>query len=258
MPASLPGAGRPGSLLRHGAPPLVIAHRGASADAPENTLAAFRAAWSQGVSWLETDVQPTADLVPVLFHDDTLERTTDGSGALRKTALHDLANLDAGSWFDAAFAAERIPTLHALLTALPLSAGVLLEIKGPHTAAELIAELAVVRATGTDRRVWMHSFKEEAIRELADALPGGWVGLLREDRLDDDPVAVCRQLGVASYHPDHRLLDKPDVVEDLHRAGVSVVVYTADEESDWARLDDLGVDGIITNRPAQLLAWQRR
>lgn len=221
-------------------------------------MAAFRSAWSQGVQWLETDVQPTADLVPVLFHDDELDRTTDGTGSLRGAGLVRLSALDAGRWFSPEFARERIPTLHRFLSELPPDCRVLLEIKGPHTAAELIAELAVVRATRTAARVWLHSFEVEVLRELRQAIPGGFLGLLREGELDDDPVAACRALGASSYHPDVRLLlDRPGIVAELHEAGISVLVWTADDPADWARLTELGVDGIITNRPVELVHWQR-
>jgi len=245
------------TLLRHGAPPLVIGHRGASADAPENTLAAFRRCWADGVHWVETDVQPTRDLVPVLFHDDELDRTTDGAGRLRDTDIVQLSARDAGGWFAPEFAGERVPTLHEMLAQLPPEGRVILEIKGAHTPAELITELAVVRSTGTSGQVWPISFEVEVLRELHTAIPSGWFGVNREEP-DDDPVAICRELSAASYHPDHRIvLDRPDLVADLHAAGISVVVWTADDPSAWAALTSIGVDGIITNRPGALRAWQR-
>ena len=207
--------------------------------------------------WVEADVQPSSDLVPVLFHDDTLGRTTDGDGLLREQRLVELAALDAGGWRGAEHAGERIPTLHEFLSAMPTAGRVLLEIKGPHSPAELIAELAVIRATATAARVWLHSFEVEVLRELAEALPGGWLGLLRDEKLDDDPVAACRQLAASSYHPEYKLLlDRPEVVAPLHAAGLSVIVYTADDPDDWQRITEIGVDGIITNRPVELLAWQ--
>jgi glycerophosphoryl diester phosphodiesterase len=258
MPAYLEPPQRPGSLLRNGALPLVIGHRGASADAPENTLAAFRRCWDAGVNWVETDVQPTGDLVPVLFHDDDLDRTTDGTGPLRSTGIVELSALDAGGWFDPSFAGEPVPTLHATLSALPPEGRVMLEIKGPHAPADLIAELAVIRATGSSGRVWPISFEIEVLRELRTAIPTGWFGVNREEP-DDDPVAVCRELSAASYHPDHRIvLDRPGIVQTLHAAGISVVVWTADDPDSWSALPAAGVDGIITNTPAALRQWQRR
>ena len=242
--------------MRDGSPPLVIGHRGASGSAPENTLEAFAACWSAGVHWVETDVQPSADLVPVLFHDDALERTSSGTGALRSKTLVELAALDAGSWFGGPPA--RIPTLHGLLTALPMDGRVLLEIKGPHSPAALITELAVIRATGRTAHVWLQSFETEVLAELGEAIPGGWRGLLR-DAVDPDPVGLCRELGVSSYNLDWAsLLANPGIIGPLHAAGVSVITYTANQPEHWAELTALRVDGIITDQPAELLAWQRR
>ena len=95
--------------------PAVVAHRGASAAAPENTLAAMRRAAEMGARWAECDVRLSADGVPVVIHDGTLDRTTDGRGALAAHTAAELARLDAGSWRDAAFAGEPVPTLAALL-----------------------------------------------------------------------------------------------------------------------------------------------
>ncbi|MEO5832663.1 MAG: glycerophosphodiester phosphodiesterase family protein [Nakamurella sp.] len=243
--------------------PLVIGHRGASDLAPENTLAAFDAAWSAGVQWIETDVQPTADLVPVLFHDDSLDRISSVIGKLRASRLTEVASLDAGSWFSRLrgavdFSALRIPTMHEFLSALPPTGRVLLEIKGPHTDDELVIELAVIRATRTMDRVWLQSFELEVLSQLDVYIPNCWRGLLRDD-VDPDPVALCREHALSSYHPERTaLLARPEIVGQLHEAGISVVTFTANDEDDWDRLTALGVDGIITDRPAALLEWQQQ
>lgn len=266
MNAALSGSALAQTLRHQGRAPLAIGHRGASDLAPENTLAAFRAAWADDVQWVETDVQPTSDLVPVLFHDESLERISAVLGQIRGRRLTELAALDAGSWFSRMrglmadtgpdYSALRIPTLHEFLCELPATAAVLLEIKGPHTPDELAIELAVIRATRTRDRVWLHSFEVDVLAHLHAADPGGWLGLLRDD-IDADPVQVCRELGVSSYHPEYTaLLAAPHVVAALHDAGISVVAFTANAESDWAALTELGVDGIITDRPAALRSWQ--
>src|SRR3984957_14426501 len=94
---------------------LLIAHRGASGHAPENTLAAFRKAIAQGVAFIETDLQLTKDARLVAIHDETVNRTTTGHGAVHDLSLYDLRKLDAGSWFGSEFAGERIPTLEEIL-----------------------------------------------------------------------------------------------------------------------------------------------
>lgn len=249
--ALLPGAGTR---------PLVAGHRGASAAAPENTMAAFRLSWEAGVRWLETDVQPSSDGVPVLIHDDLVDRTTDGRGAVRETRALDLAVLDAGGWFGADFAGERIPELSALLTAMPDDHRVLLEIKGPHTENEVLAVLTACRASGADDRVLVQSFERDALAAVQRISPGRPVGLLTE-AWDDDPVAASRALNAITYNPHHALLlGRPDPAAEvaaLHAAGIAVSVWTADDEADWRALTDVGVDAIMTNRPVELLAWQQ-
>jgi glycerophosphoryl diester phosphodiesterase len=105
--------------------------------------------------------------------------------------------------------------------------------------------------------VLVESFEVEALRHVHELDPERPVGLLVHV-LHDDPVAVCAELGAVAYNPDHRLLrERPEVVQELHAAGVAVVAYTADDPRDWAFLTDLGVDGIVTNTPGELLAWQQ-
>lgn len=244
----------PGATAR----PVVAAHRGASADAPENTMTAFRAAWQGGATWLETDVQPTLDNVPVLIHDDDVDRTTDGTGAVRDTRALDLARLDAGSWFAPEFAGEPIPELAQLLAELPPEQRIFLEIKGPHTAEQVLAILQVCRASTVDDRVLLQSFQRDALAAVREIAPDRAVGLLTES-WDDDPIAASRALGAISYNPHHRLLrQQPDpagAVTALQQAGIAVSVWTADDESDWEFLTEIGVDAIMTNKPAALADW---
>lgn len=243
-------------LHRPGLPPLVIAHRGASAHAPENTVPAFRLAFDAGVDWIETDVQPTSDDVPVLLHDDTLDRTTSGTGPVREITASDLGRLDAGSWFGAADAGTTVPQLAHLLDLLTPQRAVLLELKGAHTREQVVGELEVVRATPWDHRVLVQSFEVEALRHVRSIQPDRPVGLLVE-QLHPDPVAICAELGAVTYNPWFpTVLAAPGIVAELHAAGIAVIVWTADDPAVWAELTAIGVDGIITNTPAELLAWQ--
>jgi glycerophosphoryl diester phosphodiesterase len=240
--------------------PTVIAHRGASGQAPENTMPAFEAAWAAGCGWIEADVQPTLDNVPVLLHDSDLRRTTNGQGQVRDWSAKDIRALDAGAWFDRGGSAQQrrtpVPLLAELTRELGPERSLLLEIKGEHTRDQVQAEIAVLRSSGRDDRVFLQSFEEPALRHVRSLDPGRPVGLLVDD-LHDDPVAVCRSLGAAAYNPRHTLLrDRPELVETLHAAGILVLVWTADHPQDWAFLTDVGVDGIITNVPGDLLDWQ--
>ncbi len=224
-------------------------------------MPAFHAAWECGTPWIEADVQPTLDNVPVLLHDDHLDRTTNGNGPIRSLSAEEVGSLDAGSWFttpDAkAHGATPVPRLADVMSTLDPQRSLLLEIKGEHTRDQVLAEMEVVRASGWDDRVLFESFEVDALEHVRSIEPGRPVGLLVEE-LHEDPVAACAALGAVTYNPRHTLLrDRPELVDTLHAADIAVFVWTADDPADWEFLTDLGVDGIITNTPGELLAWQR-
>ncbi len=248
------------SLLRGDAPPLVIGHRGAAAVAPENTMPSFEAAWAAGAGWIEADVQPTSDLVPVMLHDDDLDRTTDGSGPIREETAFNVNTLDAGSWFAPEFAGTRVPELAELLAALAVGQNadrrLLLEIKGEHTSEQVLAEIEVIRASRADPLILLESFEEDALAHLRAIEPRRPFGLLVE-QLHADPAAACRELGAVAYNPwVGHVLGRPGVVAQLHAAGIAIMVWTSDDPTEWVRLTELGVDGIITNDPGALVDWQ--
>lgn len=239
-----------------GAPPTVYAHRGASSAAPENTLVSDEVARRAGAEWIENDVQPSKDGVPYVLHDDTVDRTTDGTGRIRDLTAGQLDALDAGSWFAPVYAGARLPTLAAQLEDLRTRGGrLLLEIKGPHTRDEVARIVREVRDHGMADRVLVQSFEVDALRHTRELAPELPLGLLRAT-LDTDPVATARDLGLAAYNPsDDALSARPDVVRELHTAGVAVNVWTVDQPARWKALTAAGVDGIVTNRPAELAGW---
>ncbi|MEU5921364.1 glycerophosphodiester phosphodiesterase family protein [Streptomyces sp. NPDC047141] len=239
-----------------GAPLTVIGHRGASSAAPENTLVSDEVARRGGAVWIENDVQPSKDGVPYILHDTTVDRTTDGTGPIRSLTSDRIDALDAGSWFAPAYAGTRVPTLAAQLADLRERGGkLLLEIKGRHSRAEVARIVREVRDQDMADRVFVQSFDVPSLQyahELAPELP---LGLLR-DTLDADPVAVARDLDLSAYNVgDTALATRPQVVADLHAAGVAVNVWTVDKPARWKALDALGVDGVITNRPTELSGW---
>ncbi|WP_329114102.1 glycerophosphodiester phosphodiesterase [Streptomyces sp. NBC_01353] len=243
-------------LRAPGAPVTVIAHRGASSAAPENTLVSDEVARRGGARWIENDVQPSEDGVPYILHDTTVDRTTDGTGPIRGLTAAELDALDAGSWFAPAFTGARVPTLAAQLDDLRLRGGnLVLEIKGRHSRDEVARIVKELRDHGMTDRVLVQSFDLDALRhtrELAPALP---LALLR-DKLDPDPVAVARELGLSAYNPNAvDLTAHPEAVQKLHAAGVAVMAWTVDSPARWKTLDSLGTDAIITNRPAELAGW---
>jgi glycerophosphoryl diester phosphodiesterase len=239
------------SLRRTGPDAIVVAHRGASALVPENTLPAFEAAWESGATWVEADTQPTANGVPVILHDDTLDRTTDGSGLVRALTARQVTALSVPG-----LPGAHVPELRELLGLLTPQRALLLEIKGEHSADEVRAVLDASRVTGQGDRVFAQSFEVTALEHLKVIAPAVPFGLLVEE-IDPDPVGRCRAVGAVAYNPDYReVIAHPTVVPELRDAGITVAVWTSDDPSEWELLTRAGVDAIITNTPGELLEWQ--
>ncbi|MFD7322586.1 glycerophosphodiester phosphodiesterase [Streptomyces sp. NPDC059875] len=243
-------------LRAPGSPVTVIAHRGASSAAPENTLVSDEVARRGGARWIENDVQPSEDGVPYVLHDSTVDRTTDGTGPIRGLTAAELDALDAGSWFAPSFTGARVPTLAAQLDDLRLRGGnLVLEIKGRHSRDEVARIVKEVRDHGMAGRVLVQSFDPDALRHTRALAPELPLGLLR-DTLDPDPVAVARELGLSTYNPSATALSaRPETVPKLHAAGIAVMAWTVDSPARWKSLDALGTDAIITNRPTELTGW---
>lgn len=241
---------KPGETLR------VWAHRGASSAVPENTAASDEVARRAGAEWIENDVQPSKDGVPVIMHDGTVDRTTDGTGAVNSLTAAQLAGLDAGSWFAPAFTGQRVPTLASQLEGLKTRGGnLLLEVKGSHTKVQVERIVTEVRAKGMASRVFVQSFEPQHLRWMRELAPELPLGLLRST-LDADPVAIAKDLGLSAYNPSEAAFrTRPGLAVDLHAAGVAVNVWTVDNATSWKFLEDADVDGIITNRPAELAGW---
>lgn len=231
-------------------PVLTIAHRGASAYAPENTLAALRAAVELRCDLAEVDVQRTRDGVLVLVHDTDLARTTGRRRAVSDVTYADLARLDAGSWFSPAYAGEPIPTLEQALDVLDGSGtGLLLEIKHPARhpgiAADVARTLRARRGYVAPGKCVVQSFDHAVMYDVARLVPDVPIGLLGHP-----PVHRLPALATWASHvnPRHRRATPP-YVDAVHAAGLSCLVWTVDREHDVRRALALGVDGIITNRP---------
>lgn len=242
-----------------GSTPAVVAHRGYSSVAPENTLAAVESALRSGADYVEVDVASSADGVPIILHDNTLDRTTDGTGALPSVTSDYIEGLDAGSWFSTAFTGQPVPTLLDVLALMKGRAPVLLlEVKGPETHAELEVIVGQLREQGLIEQTLLQSFDVQVLRDVRAIEPELRLGLLRSS-LDADPVATARDLGVVSYNPSWTALQtSTDVIADLHEAEIAVMPYTIDDPAQWAILRDLGVDGVITNKPGELVGWNAR
>ncbi len=235
--------------------PLWIAHRGAGKLAPENTLAAFRLGAMHGYRAFECDVKLSADGVPFLLHDATLERTTDGQGVAGERSWAELSRLDAGGWHGAHYAGEPPPTLQAVARYLQANGFVLdLEIKPtPGTEARTGAVVAaeVLRLwQGQAAPPLLSSFQPQALRAAREAAPQLPRALLL-DRLPDDPVGAAQSLQCVALITDHPLMDAA-LVGRLHAAGLRALVYTVNDAGRAGALIDWGIDGIVTDAVDQL------
>ncbi len=234
--------------------PLIIAHRGARDVAPENTLAAFRAALEAGADGIELDVTRCATGEIVVIHDDTVDRTTDGHGRVAEMPFPALRELDAGRWFGEAFAGERIPLLAEVLDAVGGILRLNIEIKGKDWRDSGIeAEIAeMIRRRNLAPLVIISSFNPWALRRMRRAAPEVRCGFLyAAPRLKCDlaPFLAPRFLGVEALHPHLALVDDTYVAR-AQRLGLRLNVWTVNAPEDIRRLAALGVDGIITDHPA--------
>ena len=231
---------------------LNFAHRGASHDAPQNTLAAFRLAREMGADGVELDVQASKDGEAVVIHDFTVDATTDGQGAVKDKTLAELKELDAGSWFDTWFAGERIPTLEEVLVGVghQLLLNIELKTKGLRNA-DLVAEVVrLIEDHNLVHRVIVSSFNPLALRRVKKLNHHIPTGLLYYFDLS---AHLLRTLLVLVANPD-ALHPAKDLVSQEYMTwakerGYRVNVWTVDEPAEMERLVALGVDGIITNRP---------
>ena len=222
----------------------VIAHRGASAYAPENTRAAFDLAMCMGASMIETDVQLTRDGELVLIHDHLVDRTSDGAGPVADHTLMELRRLDFGSWFDEASARQGVVTLPEFWSDYLPRIPVCLEIKDPLATGALLRFLAANAYSGD--RVQVTSFSWPAVVQARAVLTTA-VGFLSQT-FNEDLIERCTRSGFDQVCPPVHLLDA-GLVELAHRRGLVVRAWGIHQRSDIDRLFDTGADGATTNWP---------
>ncbi len=231
-------------------PFLVIAHRGASGTRPENTLAAFARAMELGAPMVELDVQLTGDGEVVVLHDWTLDRTTDGTGPVGGWSLADLRRLDAGRWFDAGFAGERVPTLAEVLDLVPARVNVELKAVGDDGLER--RTLAVVERAGALGRVVFSSFLPESLVRLRALSSGADVAVLSDDEPVEALVRKAERVGARALHVRNATVTAHEVAV-AHRAGLAVRVWTVNEQDEFVRIRNTGADGIFTDFPERFL-----
>jgi glycerophosphoryl diester phosphodiesterase len=228
--------------------PLCIAHRGASGLEPENTLRSFARAVELGATWLELDVQLLGDHLVVL-HDDTVDRTTNGTGRLQDFTLARLRTLDAG-------VGERIPLLQEVLDLVAGRAGIHVELKGEGTTAPTVALLARALASGQ----WaagsfvLSSFdwgRLEEARALAPELP---IAVLVAGYVGPEALEAALRLGADAVHVG-KWATRGGIVRDAHARGLAVRVFTVNERWEYELMRRIGIDAVFTDHPEHVLAW---
>jgi glycerophosphoryl diester phosphodiesterase len=228
----------------------VIAHRGASGTRPENTLVAFRRAEALGAHMIELDVQLSRDGEVVVMHDDTLERTTDGRGALVTHTLAELRRLDAGRWFGEPFAGERIPTLAEVLNEIRLPINVELKAGGgPGLEART---LAVVRSAGALGRVIFSSFDPDALLRLRTLTADAELAVLWTRRGLFPGLELARRVAARGLHLRKKIAS-PAGLAAVRETGLAIRVWTVNEPREFAPLGVAGASGVFTDYPERFL-----
>ncbi len=233
--------------------PLVIAHRGASADAPENTIVAFELALEQGADGIELDVHLSADEHPVVIHDFTLERTTDGAGPVSEHTVRELKRLDAGGWRDRRFRGQRVQTLQEVLERFRDRARFWVELKGGSALYPGIEDrvVSLLEIYDVVDRALVQSFDHEAIARIRATSPEIRVGaLVAQAPLD---ATLLRPGAANAICPGAHVLTE-NVLATIRGADLECYVWTVNEPAQMDRLAGWGVNGIITDRPGVLRA----
>lgn len=235
----------------------IIAHRGAAAIAPENTLSAMRISFERGVDFVEADLHLSADGVPVLMHDPTVDRTTNGSGEVANLTLAELKTLDAGSWFGAEYAGEPIPTLEEFLDELvQTNSRALIELKGEWADEHVEYAASLLHERYLVDRVAFESFEAQNLERLYGLAPEfARVMLTRE--WDQTTIARAAELKVSAIGARNAVF-KADfsLIEDARELGIGTMMYTLNTEKSWRRAQDRGIDLVITDDPVALAEWR--
>lgn len=235
----------------------IVAHRGYSAIAPENTLAAFAAAIERGANAIEFDVRLSADGIPIIIHDATVERTTDGTGNVSDKTKAQLKQLDAGLWFSDRFIGERIPTFSEALDFLQdAPVAIYAEVKDADdwSAKDIESFIATICTQGWQNRCTIASFCDDFLDRVRDSAPAialayypltasDYLDKVRQLKPDDNGMLLCEY---------HLLLENPHLLEVSRDRNIDVGAWTVDHPQDLEELVRLGVKQIVTNA---LLDW---
>ena len=236
---------------------LVIAHRGASGNAPENTMAAFRKAVALGATFIETDLHLSRDARFVAMHDATLNRTTNGQGAVHDMTLAELRKLDAGSWFGSEFAGERIPTLEEILEFSKKNDVVFyLEMKPAGSWGGEHALIGALRESGEIPRAVVISFDASIVLSLRKIEPTLMTGLLYDGQVEK-PIQKAVEIGARQLAVRGDLVT-PALIAEAKKKDLQIVCWTVNHPAHMRMLIAAGVDGIMSDYPERLVAAVRK
>ena len=229
----------------------VMGHRGWKARYPENTLVGFEAAVALGVDFLELDIHLTADGHLVVIHDEDVRRTTDGSGSVRLMTLDRVRRLDAGGWFDASFAGQRIPTLEEVMALADGRVGLAIEVKPPGDAAEPLDERLIPLVRAFAGPVIVHSFDADYVKGLkckAPDVPAGRLCRLLTRKL----IRETCQNGIEAIHPAWRTLTAR-LAREVRKHGLGVMIWSARSHRDCLHMVKKDCDVIGADCPDVLM-----
>ncbi|PHN06264.1 glycerophosphodiester phosphodiesterase [Flavilitoribacter nigricans] len=241
------------------APVQVIAHRGGAKLAPENTLAAIRQAVELGVDMIEIDVILSKDGEVIVIHDDKIDRTTDGEGIVKEMTLEEIRQYDAGSWFDARFAGEKVPTLDEVFEAIDGRTILLIEIKDGDEAYPGLEKKVVDAIHRFDAGDWVvvQSFNQKSVLRTREMDPSLITYYLMGKNFADFYEELASESTSSTPLPYNGIavhfsgIDA-ERAKKVHDTGYKLLVWTVNEEEDMEKMMTAGVDGIITDRPDQL------
>ena len=232
----------------------IIGHRGATGYAPENTMASMDLAYKQGCDGIEFDVQLTKDHELVVIHDWTLDRTTNGRGEVKDLTLEEIRSFDAGSWFGPDFKGERVPTLGEVFEHFPKDFFLNLEIKiqgYDHRPIEA-AVLKLIEEYDRKEHTLVSSFNNHRLRNLMDISEGLKFAVMYEGYLSEIPIKDAYTHKIRSFHPSKDYVDG-ELVEKAKERDLQVYTWTVNDLQTAKRLQEIGVDGIITNYPSFMI-----
>ena len=232
----------------NGNPVMITAHRGDQSAAPENTLAAFQAAIDNGADFIELDVTETKDGKLVILHDDSLKRTASLDKNIWEVTYEEICDLDAGSWYAARFAEEKIPTLEETIRLCKDKIKLNIEIKVTgHESAQFEENIVkMIQDEKIQKQCIVTSFNYNTVKEVKQLDSSIQTGAIISG--EDWSVSDYQDMDLFSMH--EKVLTK-ELVEEAHSMGMTVHVWTVNDEKDIKHFQKMGVDNIITNEPGK-------